>query len=116
MEVRIRKGKREIAAAKYCSSLPLKALGLMFSRPLKKNKGILLVNSFESIELSAIHMLFVFYPIDVVWMDKEKQVVGIKRNARPFALRHAPKKDAKYILELRKGGAKGIREGDRLAF
>ncbi len=110
----IRKGKRKIAAAKERTSIALRALGLMFSRPLKDKEGLLLVNEIESVEMSAIHMLFVFYPIDVVWMDKGKKVVDIKRNAKPFALRYAPKRKAKYVLELKAGDSKGISIGDRL--
>tara|TARA_Y100000310_G_scaffold216748_1_gene217811 strand:- start:7411 stop:7725 length:315 start_codon:yes stop_codon:yes gene_type:complete len=97
---------------KRCSGILSKFKGLMFTFPLKKGWGVLLENSSESIYNSSIHMFFVFYPIDVVWLDSGFKVVDVKRSVKPFTPIVFPKRKAKYVLELWKDGARGIREGD----
>ena len=60
-------------------------------------------------------MLFVFYPIDVIFLDEQKKVVEIKENFRPFRF-YTPKKKARYVLELPKGSVNRSRTelGDRI--
>ena len=43
-------------------------------------------------------MLFVFYSIDVIFLDKHKEVVEIKRRLKQFTL-YMPKNKAKYVIE-----------------
>ena len=78
-------------------------IGLRFSKQLKDNEAVLIEGRSESIIDSTIDMLFVFYSIDVLWLDKNKKIVDIKKNVKPFTLFSAPRKAAKYIVELRKG-------------
>ncbi len=73
-----------------------KARGLMFSG----QKDILFSEKKERI--IPVHMWFVFYPIDLLYLDKNKVVVEIKENFLPFAF-YFPKNKAQYILELKKG-------------
>lgn len=84
---------------KICSSALSRFIGLRFSRKLKKNEAIIIVNPKEGIFSSGIDMLFVFYSIDVFWLDKNKKIVDVLRNARPFSLTKFPRKPAKYIVE-----------------
>ena len=44
-------------------------------------------------------MFFVFFPIDVIFLNKNKEVVELKQNFRPFSI-YFPKNKAKYIIEL----------------
>lgn len=44
-------------------------------------------------------MFLVFYPIDVLILDKDKIIVEIKRNFKPFTFWNAQKK-GKYVVEL----------------
>ena len=62
-------------------------------------------------------MFFVFYPIDLIFLNKNKEVVELKRNLRPFSI-YSPKKKTKYILELKKGSIKNnkVRLKDKLSF
>ncbi len=79
-----------------CSSVMKKARGLMFSRQRS------LVFPFDSERIVPLHMLFVFYPIDVLFLDKDKRVAEIKENFRPFTF-YTPKQRAKYVIELPAG-------------
>ena len=43
---------------------------------------------------ASVHMLFVFFPLDLVFLDKNKRVVDKKEGFRPFSLNYTPKKPA----------------------
>ena len=47
-------------------------------------------------------MWFVFYPIDVLYLDENKTIVEIKTNFKPWEI-YYPKKQANYIVELEQG-------------
>ena len=78
---------------KICRSLLSKARGLMFSR--KEN----LVFVFGKEKQISLHMFFVFFPIDVLFLDRNKRIVEIKRNFQPFSF-YTSKEKAKYAVEL----------------
>ena len=62
-----------------------------------KKKPLIFVFDKEKIVL--LHMLFVFYPIDVLFLDRNKVVVEIKERFIPFAF-YTPKRKAQYIIEI----------------
>lgn len=78
----------------------------MFFRKLKKGEALVLINNEESIVDTAIHTFFVFFPIDVVWLDKNKKIVDFRKNIRPFTPLVVPKKSAKYVVEMAGGSIK----------
>ena len=90
----------------------LRFIGLRFSR--KNNKILILELRKESRINSAIDMFFVFYPINVIWLDKNKKVVDIKNNILPFTPFVIPRKKAKYILESTHSIK--VKPGDKLKF
>ena|SRR3989344_5360538 len=59
-------------------SLISRFLGLMGRKGFGKSKGLLLSNT------NSIHTFFVFFPIDVVYLDKELRVLKLVENLRPF--------------------------------
>ena len=63
-------------------------------------KDLLFIEQQEKI--IPLHMFFVFYPIDVVYLDSSKNVVEIKEHFLPFTF-YTPKKKAQYVLELKAG-------------
>jgi uncharacterized protein len=60
----------------------------------------------------SVHMFFMRFPIDVVFLDRDRKVVGIRRDLRPW--RVAGARRAVAALELPVGAANGIKEGDVL--
>jgi len=90
-----------------CESIWSKARGLMFSK--KKN----LVFVFDKEKRIALHMLFVFFPIDVLFLDKEKRIIEIKNNFRPFSF-YTSENKAKYVVELTENNDYNI--GDKVNF
>jgi len=98
--------------AKLCKNSFSKALGLMFS---KKNQTLLFI--FKKEKIISLHMFFVFYPIDILFLNKNKKVVELKENFKPFRVMIA-KKPAKYIIELPQGTIKKTNTllGDTISF
>jgi len=82
-----------------------KSLGLMFSKKIK-DKGFIFIFSKERVH--SIHMLFVFFPIDILFLDKKKKVIEIKKNLKPFSF-YSSKTKAKYFIELPEGTVKGTK-------
>ena len=99
--------------AVLCESVLSKSVGLMFS----KNMGKCLVFKFNSEKIVPLHMFFVFYPIDVLFLDKKKVVVELKENFLPFTL-YTPKKKLIYVVELPNGIVKKSKTGigDKIRF
>ena len=71
----------------------------MFFPRKKFDFGLVFKREQESILGSSIHMLFVFYPINVLFLDSDKKVVDMKKRLKPFTF-YSPKQKSKYIIEL----------------
>ena len=68
----------------------------MFSKKIK-DKGLVFI--FQKARRMDLHMFFVFYPIDVLFLDDDKRVVEIKENFKPFTVYYSKNK-VKYVIEL----------------
>jgi len=84
---------------KHCKTLFSKARGLMFT---KANPNRSVVFHFKTSTHSPLHMFGVFYPIDVLFLNENKEVIEIKENFKPFTF-YNPKNKSSYIIELPKG-------------
>lgn len=107
---------RNIALAEnyvLCETVFSKFMGLMLSTNRKKS----LVFVFKKERLISLHMFFVFYPIDVLFIDKRKIIVEIKENFMPFTF-YTSKKQAMYVMELPDKIIKKTRTGigDKIEF
>lgn len=91
----------------------MRARGLMFRRPPSPDEVYLFVESRESIALTAIHMLFVFFPIAVLWLNEAHEVVD-RALAQPFGLYYAPSRPARYFVEGSPALLDLVAPGDRL--
>ena len=105
------KNKIIVPNIKIIKSSLRQAIGLMFS----KQKNVIFEFKKEKKEL--IHMFFVFYPIDLVFLNKNKKVVELKPNLKPFRT-YKPKNKAKYVLELKKNTIRSnkIKVNDNISF
>jgi uncharacterized protein len=81
---------------KKCTTFLQRLRGLMFKRKPINNEGILLM------PCNSIHMFFMFFSIDVVFLDKKNQVVAVKKNVRPWRI-VLPVRNAYAALELPPG-------------
>lgn len=85
----------------------------MFSK--QQNKA--LIFKFKKEKIIFLHMIFVFYLIDVLFLNKSKIVVDKKENFKPFAF-YKSKKKALYAIELPNGTIKRTKMeiGDKIKF
>ena len=58
-----------------------KIKGLMFRKQLQKDQGMLFVFNYDNYH--GIWMMNMSFPIDIIWIDNEKKVVDVVRNAQP---------------------------------
>lgn len=92
--------------------------GLMFSGP----KDMILEGKKDSFVESAIHMCFMKYPIDVLWVNSDLEIVDISNAVplnifRPETIKfYAPKRKAKYTIEIGAGKITGTEVGDKILF
>ncbi|MBN1544257.1 DUF192 domain-containing protein [Candidatus Woesearchaeota archaeon] len=112
----INKTRKTTVAKGYrlCRSTASKAKGLMFTNEAEVRKNALLFE-FSSPRVQSLHMFFVFYPIDVLFLDEKKQVVDIKEGFRPFSVYNSSKR-SKYVIELPNSAIRKSRtkQGDAL--
>jgi uncharacterized membrane protein (UPF0127 family) len=81
-----------------CNSFGSKLMGLMFRKGLPSNNGLIFQYSSESILNTSIHMLFMKFPITVVWLNMDNIVVD-KKLAYPWHLMYAPALPASSVIE-----------------
>lgn len=93
------------------SSFVARGLGLMFRRALPAGGGLLIHHC------SGIHMMFMRFPIDAVFMDRSNQVVKVYHRLPPWIGLVPLVWKADRVAELPAGTAERLqlRPGDRLA-
>jgi hypothetical protein len=87
------------------------SLGLMFRRSFEAGEALLLDAGRE--RRIGLHMLFVPFDVDAVFLDVDGRVVAVERLR---AWRGRASARARYALELPAGVAAGVEEGDELVF
>lgn len=110
----INNGKLIADKIKFYDDIFSKTKGLMFSKPLKKREALILVANKEGILNTTIHMFFVFFPVDVVWLNSKKEVIDIRYNVKMFTPFIKPRKPARYVLELSRGIGNFFKIGDKV--
>ena len=97
-----------------------KESGLMFRESLALDSGMLFIYNDE--ERRSFYMKNTYIPLDIIWVDKEKKAVFIKKDARPGDSNDYetvyPQEKAMYVLELNSGASDkaGLEVGDTLQF
>ena len=85
-----------------------RAKGLLGRRALPAGEGLLIR------PCSSIHMFFMLFAIDALFVDREMRVVGVAANLRPWKVAWRPRAHA--VIELAAGEAerRGVQVGDSL--
>jgi hypothetical protein len=95
--------KTELASMQtMCKNPFMRSKGLMFT-PLLIDRGYIFV--FPKDVLAAIHMFFVFYPIDIMWLSADKKILEFRERVLPFTFA-TPKVKSRYFIELPSGTIK----------
>lgn len=73
--------KKEISSeAELAKNFFARARGLLGRKVLEQEQALILPHC------QAIHMFFMQFPIDVVFVDGDRRVIGLVKNIPPFAL------------------------------
>ncbi|WP_316571641.1 DUF192 domain-containing protein [Neobacillus sp. YIM B06451] len=85
--------------------------GLMFRKEPIQEEGLWIV------PCNSVHMFFMSFPIDVVLLNKQKEVIRLVHSLKPWRATK-PDNSVYSVLELPVGTIEGlgIRIGDRLEF
>ncbi len=85
-----------------------RAMGLMFRKSLPQDRGMLFV--FERPAFHEFWMKSCNFPIDMVWLDEQKQVVHVAEAVPPCKAdtcpTYAPLRQALYVVEMNAGQAR----------
>ena len=84
---------------RICRSTLSKAIGLMFSGRINDYGLVFVFGNARRIDM---HMLFVFFPIDVIFLDDAMKVIELKERFLPFTFYYSHEK-ARYVIELPAG-------------
>jgi len=79
-------------------------VGLLLSPEPGKGSGLLIR------QCSMVHMFFMRYPIDVIFLDRSHKIIGIEAGLKPFRISKSYKK-AVSALEVRAGEAAPLKIG-----
>lgn len=94
--------------------------GLMFRERLEENKGMLFI--FDEEGNYGFWMKNMLIPLDIIWLNKNKEIVFIEQNVQPckpdVCPIITPNKAAQYVLEINAGLVDkiGIKTGNTLLF
>lgn len=94
-----------------------RAKGLMYRPYMPDSVGMLFV--FERAEPQAFWMKNTIIPLDIIYVDGNKKVVSIQKNAVPYSEKSLPSEgNAQYVVEVNAGFSErfGIQPGDTLSF
>jgi hypothetical protein len=93
--------------------------GLMFRKSLPDNEGMLFV--FDDEDYHSFWMMNMSFPIDIIWINKEKKVVDIVKNAQPCRFScssYRPGEKVMYVLEVNANFTEehGVKVGSKIEF
>ncbi len=101
--------------AKYCQSFFCQFHGLMFTKSIPEDQGLLLVQKGDSRLNASIHMMFMWMDLAIIWINSEYVVVD-RVLARRWKMGYFPKKAARYVLETGTSHLQEFNLGDKIRF
>lgn len=108
-------GRTLVEQAKWCNTFTTKLRGFTFRRSWKSGDGLVLVEKNDTRVNTAIHMLFVFFDLGVLWVNDAGQLVD-KAVARPWRLSYVPQAPARYVIEAHPDIVEHVAIGDTIIF
>lgn len=91
--------------------------GLMYRTSMATNQGMLFV--FPNAAYHSFYMKNTHIPLDIIFIDANKSIINIQKNAKPFDETSLPSEaPAKYVLEINAGLSDQwqLNTGDKIDF
>ncbi len=98
-----------------CGTFACRLRGLMGRRDLSPDDGLLFRWPKAGRGDTAIHMLFMRFPIAAIWLDAQGRVVDA-RYARPWVDFLIPRRPAQYLLEIHPNRLREFHLGDHITW
>jgi uncharacterized protein len=108
--VRTESGKLVCERCEIADSTFARARGLLGRSGLEPGGGMLIDHA------GSVHMFFMRFPIDVLFLARDRTVVGIRHRLRPWRVAAARRAVASLELPAGRAAEAGVEEGDRLVF
>jgi uncharacterized membrane protein (UPF0127 family) len=107
--VNVTRGNALSTQARRADSFLARGRGLMMAPPLPEGGGLVIE------PCNSIHMFFMRYPLDIIFLDKAGEVVFMYRGIKPWRMGRVVK-GARLAIELPEGAIErsGTRVGDRV--
>ncbi len=108
--VNVTRGTTIATTARLARSLWARGRGLMFERELPAGSGLVID------PCGSIHMFFMRFPLDVLYVDRQDRVVRAQRGIKPWRIGPLHTRGARYVIELPAGAIErsGTEVGDQL--
>ena len=92
-----------VVKAEIAALLTEKQKGLSSRNFMRKNSGMLFI--FSQPDFYPFWMKDMKFPIDIIWLDENLQIINIEKNITPdtFPKKFMPRLPAKYALEINAG-------------
>jgi len=92
--------------------------GLSYRQSLSKNQAMLFI--FDKPDVECFWMKDMNFPLDMIWLNADKQVVHIEHDVQPSSYPNSfcPDTPAKYVIEVNAGTTTsvGLKTGDQVSF
>lgn len=91
--------------------------GLMYRKSMEDTQGMLFV--FPDTQYRSFYMRNTEIPLDIIYIDENKAIVSIQKNAKPHDETSLPSEGpAKYVLEINAGLSTtwNLEKGDKIEF
>jgi uncharacterized membrane protein (UPF0127 family) len=108
-------GRVLVEQARWCHTFASKLRGFTWRRRLPPGAGLVLVENSDSRLSTAIHMLFVFFDLGVIWVNSEGEIVDLQV-ARAWRPSYVPQAPARYVIETHPAVLNYVRIGDHVRF
>ena len=108
-------GKTIASDVEFAKTFFSQSRGLMFKRDISDNYALVLV--FDKPKKASVHMLFVRFPIDALFLDDDKRIIKAA-TLKPWIGMSSSEKETRYIIEMKKNkiSEHGLVEGEQLFF
>ncbi|PLW80781.1 hypothetical protein C0585_00755 [Candidatus Woesearchaeota archaeon] len=93
---------KDIRKIKVCSTVFSKGMGLRFKKKIVDEAYVF---PFDKPVKATIDMFFVHFPIDMIFLDKDKKIIEIKEDFKPYKF-YFPKNKFSFLVELPNGYVK----------
>ena len=91
--------------------------GLMYRKSMRQDRGMLFI--FPNETMRSFYMKNTEFPLDIIFINKDREVVNIQKNAKPLDPTSLPSTGpVKYVLEVNEGLSDtwGLQAGDRISW